>query len=108
MVACGYDASAMDPLGRMVATAETFRLMTRRMMQAADDLCGGRLVLVHEGGYSEMHVPFCGHAVIEELAGSAIRAPDPLAATLVARQPGAEWQAHVSAHVARLAEYFLP
>ena len=108
VVACGYDASAMDPLGRMVATAETFRLMTRQMMQAAGDLCGGRLVLVHEGGYSEMHVPFCGHAVIEELAGTAIRAPDPLAATLVARQPGAEWQAYVSAHIGRLADYFLP
>lgn len=108
VVACGYDASAMDPLGRMVASAETFRLMTRQVMQAADDLCQGRLVLVHEGGYSEMHVPFCGHAVIEELSGSAIRAPDPLAATLVARQPGPEWQAHVSAHIAALREYFLP
>jgi len=108
VVACGYDASAMDPLGRMVATAETFRLMTRQVMQAADDLCGGRLVLVHEGGYSELHVPFCGHAAIEELAGSALRAPDPLAATLVARQPGDESQAHVSAHIGRLATYFLP
>lgn len=108
VVACGYDASAMDPLGRMVATADTFRLMTRQVMQAADDLCQGRLVLVHEGGYSEMHVPFCGHAVVEELSGSALRAPDPLAATLIARQPGPEWQAHVAAHIARLQHYFLP
>lgn len=107
IVACGYDASAMDPLGRMLATAETFRLMTRAVRQAADDLCGGRLVLVHEGGYSEMHVPFCGHAAIEELAGSAIRAPDPLAATLQARQPGPDWQAHLSAHVAGLARILL-
>jgi acetoin utilization deacetylase AcuC-like enzyme len=107
VVACGYDASAMDPLGRMLCTAETFRLMTRRMMDAARDMCGGRLVLVHEGGYSEVHVPFCGHAVLEELTGSAIRAPDPLAATLEKRQPGPEWQGHVSAHLARLADYFL-
>ncbi len=106
VVACGYDASAVDPLGRMLATTETFRLMTRAVMQAATDLCGGRLVLVHEGGYSELHVPFCGHAVLEELTGSALRAPDPLAAALEARQPGAEWQAHVSAHIGRLAGYF--
>jgi acetoin utilization deacetylase AcuC-like enzyme len=106
VVACGYDASAFDPLGRMLATTETFRLMTRMVMRAADDLCGGRLVLVHEGGYSEMHVPFCGHAVLEELTGSPIRAPDPLAAALEARQPGVEWRAHLSAYIDRLARMF--
>ena len=107
VVACGYDASGMDPLGRMLATAETFRAMTRAMLQASDRLCGGRLVLCHEGGYSDVHAPFCGHAVLEELSGSAIRAPDPLAATLEARQPGKEWIAHVSAHIDRLARNFL-
>jgi acetoin utilization deacetylase AcuC-like enzyme len=29
----------------------------------------GRVVAVHEGGYSEQYVPFCGLAVIEQLAG---------------------------------------
>ena len=106
VVACGFDAAALDPLGRMLATAGTFRQMTRQMMQAADDLCGGRLILVHEGGYSETYVPFCGHAVIEELSGSAIRVPDPLAETLAARQPGPAWRAHVSDHVAALVGYF--
>ncbi|WP_343081124.1 class II histone deacetylase [Ostreiculturibacter nitratireducens] len=107
VVACGYDASALDPLGRMLATAETFRSLTRMAKDAAEDLCGGRLVLVHEGGYSEAHVPFCGHAVLEELTGSATRAPDPLADTLATRQPGLEWQTHVSAHIGRLADYYL-
>ena len=106
MVACGYDASAVDPLGRMLATAGTFAAMTRMMVEAADAHCGGRLVLVHEGGYSEAHVPFCGHAAIATLAGSARNAPDPLATTLEARQPGPQWQAHVSAHIADLAERF--
>ena len=50
VVACGFDAAAVDPLGRMLATADTFRQMTRRVMQAAEPLCDGRLVLVHEGG----------------------------------------------------------
>ncbi|MGB3148756.1 MAG: class II histone deacetylase, partial [Paracoccaceae bacterium] len=107
IVACGFDASAFDPLGRMLASAETFRLMTRQTMQAAADLCGGKLVLVHEGGYSEMHVPFCGHATIEELSGTALRAPDPMAAALVARQPGPDWCRAISAHIDRLAAYFL-
>ena len=106
VVACGYDAAALDPLGRMLATAETFRLMTRKMMQAAEDLCDGKLIVVHEGGYSETYVPFCGHAVIEEMSGTAIRVPDPLAETVAARQPGAKWQAHLSAHIAELAGFF--
>ncbi|WP_372840338.1 class II histone deacetylase [Phaeovulum sp.] len=103
VIACGFDASAVDPLGRMLASAETFRLMTRALMGAAEALCGGRLVAVHEGGYSEVHVPFCGHAVLEELSASTIHAPDPLAATLAARQPGPEWVALVSTHIGRLA-----
>ena len=106
VVACGFDASAFDPLGRMLATTETFRQMTRQMRRTAADLCGGKLILVHEGGYSEMHVPFCGHAVLEELTGSTLRAPDPLGPALEARQPGPEWQAHVSAYIDRLAAYF--
>ena len=105
VVACGFDASAMDPLGRMLCTAETFRLMTRAMMQAADDLCGGRLVLVHEGGYSEAHLPFCGHAVIEELSGSAIRAPDPLGPTLEKRQPDARFDAFANGWIDDLARF---
>jgi len=106
VVACGYDAAALDPLGRMLASAETFRLMTRKMMQAAEDLWGSEMCIRDRGGYSETYVPFCGHAVIEEMSGTAIRVPDPLAETVVARQPGPAWQAHLTAHIAELAGFF--
>ena len=106
VVACGYDAAAFDPLSRMLATAETFRVMTRQVMQAADRLCDGRLVLVHEGGYSEAYVPFCGHAVMEELSGSAIHVPDPMAETLAIRQPDARFDAFVSGLIGEMAEFF--
>lgn len=99
LIACGFDAAALDPLGRMLATAETFRDLTRLTRQAAETLCGGRLLAVHEGGYSEAYVPFCGHAVIAELAQSAITAPDPLAATLAARQPDARFDAFLTAWI---------
>ncbi|MGR3433595.1 MAG: class II histone deacetylase, partial [Shimia sp.] len=95
VVACGYDAAAIDPLGRMLATAETFRALTTATKALADDLCDGRLVLVHEGGYSEVYVPFCGHATLEALSGSAISAPDPFARTFAARQPGPDFDAFV-------------
>ena len=66
----------------------------------------GRLLLVHEGGYSEAYVPFCGHAAIAALAGSSIEAVDPVADTLATRQPDARWVGHVSAHLRDLAAYF--
>ncbi len=45
VVASGLDANQFDPLGRMMATSETYRSMTRMVMDAADRLCDGRLVL---------------------------------------------------------------
>jgi acetoin utilization deacetylase AcuC-like enzyme len=102
IVACGYDAALNDPLGRMLATAQTFHDMTVQVMTLANDLCDGRLVMVHEGGYSETYVPFCGHAVLSVMANSAITAPDPLAATFAARQPSAEMDAFVGARLERM------
>ncbi len=104
VVACGFDAAAFDPLGRMLATTETFREMTRATMTLADEVCGGRLTMVHEGGYSEVHVPFCAHAVLEEMSGSAIRADDPFAATLALRQPAPRFDAYLETLITEMAE----
>jgi len=81
VVACGFDAAYFDPLGHMLLLAEHFRQFTRSMMQLADELCGGRLVLNHEGGYSDFYVPLCGVAVIEELSGITSGVRDPYART---------------------------
>jgi len=87
IVACGFDASGVDPLSRMLCSAETFRAMTELTLGWADALCDGKLVLVHEGGYSEVHVPFCGHAVLAELAGAELTVDDPLDARVKGQQP---------------------
>ena len=87
VVACGLDANGVDPLARMLATSETFRAMTRLVKHAAEALCGGRLVAVHEGGYAEAAVPFCGLAVIEELSGHRTPVEDPFLPLLAAQQP---------------------
>ena len=104
LVACGFDAAAVDPLGRMLCSAATFRAMTERVMTWADDLCGGRLAMIHEGGYSEAYVPFCGHAVLEALSGTDIRVEDPLAKTLEARQPSSAFARFLDGYVTDLAE----
>ncbi|MCV2869731.1 class II histone deacetylase [Defluviimonas sp. WL0002] len=87
VVASGLDASGVDPLARMLAHSDTFREMTRILMAEAGALCGGRLVAVHEGGYSEIAVPFCGLAIVEELSGHRTGVEDPLLATLIGNQP---------------------
>jgi acetoin utilization deacetylase AcuC-like enzyme len=69
VVASGFDASALDPLGNQVVTSSGYRAMTRLLIDVADKVCGGRLVFSHEGGYSPIYVPFCGLAVLEELSG---------------------------------------
>ena len=70
-VACGLDAGNNDPLGRMTLAPEDFRWMTAVVKDAAARLCGGRLVLAHEGGYSAYTAPFLALPVFEELMGEA-------------------------------------
>lgn len=80
LVSCGFDAAANDPSGRMLLTSDDFRLMTRWIQEVANERSGGRLVVVHEGGYSPTYVPFCGVAVIEELSGAEEIIEDPFLA----------------------------
>ncbi len=104
VVACGYDASAIDPLSRTLATADTFQMLTRRTLDLAAELCDDRVMMAHEGGYSEVHVPFCGHGVLQEMAGSTTSAPDPFAETLAKRQPSPAFDAFVSGLITQMAE----
>ncbi|MCK8464652.1 class II histone deacetylase [Aliiroseovarius sp. S1339] len=106
VIACGYDAALIDPLSCMLATADTFRQLTRMVMELADDLCEGRLMMAHEGGYSEVYVPFCGHAVLEEMSGAKIYAADPLADTFNARQPNERMVGVFSDLITELRDFF--
>lgn len=40
--------------------SRAFGRMAAALQAACDALCGGRLVLMHEGGYSETAVPYAG------------------------------------------------
>ena len=91
LIASGVDASVRDPMGRMLLGGETFRSMTERLMEAAADLCAGRLIACHEGGYAPTHAPFCTLAIIESLAGQRTGVVDPMAERLT-RLPGRSLQ----------------
>ncbi len=77
LVACGFDAGGLDPLGRMVLSSDIFRKMTQAVMSVAKEVCADRLVFSQEGGYSTYHVPFCGLATLEELSGVRTDVQDP-------------------------------
>ncbi|MFD7660527.1 class II histone deacetylase, partial [Actinosynnema sp. NPDC059797] len=106
LVAAGYDAGATDPLARMAVTAAGYREIARLLVDAAAELCGGRIAFAHEGGYDPVYVPFCAHAVIEVLAGVADPLPDPFSAHFD-HLPGQEAQPHQEAAIAA-AEALLP
>ncbi|MNP21412.1 Histone deacetylase-like amidohydrolase [compost metagenome] len=106
LVACGFDANAVDPLARMLLHSDSFRAMTRLVREAAERLCHGRLVLVHEGGYAEAYVPFCGLAVMEELSGIRTDVADPLRDFITLQQPGEAQRRLQSELIGELARMF--
>ena len=77
LVSSGYDAGGFDSMANMICHSGTFAMMAAHVMGVAERHAGGRLVAVHEGGYSLFHVPFCGLAVIEQLTGIDAGVVDP-------------------------------
>ncbi len=51
LVSAGFDAHEADPLGSINLTDDSYRWMTKVVMNLADHTCDGRVVSVLEGGY---------------------------------------------------------
>jgi acetoin utilization deacetylase AcuC-like enzyme len=85
VVSSGFDASVYDPLGRMLLHSDTYRVLTEMLLEVS----GGRLALIHEGGYNAFYVPFCGLAVIETLSGRRTAVEDPYLEAVI-EMPGQE------------------
>ncbi|HEX8437364.1 histone deacetylase [Archangium sp.] len=71
LVSAGFDAHHRDPLGGMELTERGFGAMCTAMKTLADSTCGGRLVLLLEGGYSLEGLSRSVHTCVEVLAGEA-------------------------------------
>ena len=87
VIASGLDANAVDPLARQLLHSDSYREMTSIMVELSNELCGGRLAVIHEGGYAEAYVPFCGLAILEGLAGKRSIVIDPELGFFQAQQP---------------------
>ena len=87
IISAGQDASLLDPDGRMCLSTEAYRRMTKAMMDLADEVAGGRLVIAQEGGYSELYAPYCTLAIVETLLGRRTNLPEPHALEMVLARP---------------------
>ncbi len=78
LVSAGQDASISDPLGRNQLVCESYRQMTEALIALAAECCDGRLVILQEGGYSELYAPYCTLAFVETLMGRRTGISEPL------------------------------
>lgn len=69
IVSAGQDPNWLDPLGQMMMTQNGFRALSTLLLDLARQVCGGRLVMLQEGGYSVAYVPYCTLAAVEPLLG---------------------------------------
>lgn len=78
IIANGLDAGQFDPNGRNLVTCAGFHALASRARALAAEACGGRLLIVQEGGYNPAHAAFCLHAAIEGFISLPQSLPDPL------------------------------
>lgn len=69
LIVAGQDASWLDPMARMMVTMDGYGQMAGLLTHFAQEICDGRLVALHAGGYSAPYVPYCTAAVVETLLG---------------------------------------
>ena len=105
VVPSGFDASAADPLGRMQVTPTGYRAMTQELMAIADEVCDGKIIMTHEGGYSPFYVPYCGLAVLETLSGVKTGIADSITPTWD-ELPGQDCQPEQSARIDQVVSAF--
>jgi acetoin utilization deacetylase AcuC-like enzyme len=78
LVSAGFDTYYDDPLGGMLVTPKGFAALTRELMELSGEVCQGRLLFTLEGGYHLEGLKESVHAVLKELTGESVLAPEEL------------------------------
>lgn len=79
LVSCGFDAHRDDPLASMQVSREGFGALAGLVRHLAEDLCGGRLACVLEGGYAASGLREGSEALLDVLLAEE---PPPLPASV--------------------------
>lgn len=69
LVSAGFDAHERDPLAGCRMTTAGIARLTAMLLDAADRLCGGRAVVVTEGGYDLTALEECLQSVLDVASG---------------------------------------
>jgi acetoin utilization deacetylase AcuC-like enzyme len=70
VISAGFDAHAEDPLAQINLSTDCFGWMTERLLEAADQHAGGRLISVLEGGYHLERLADCVTLHLALLSGN--------------------------------------
>jgi len=84
LVSAGFDSHFLDPLGGLRVTSAGYASAVASLIRAADDLCGGKICLLLEGGYSLEALKDCTRLIVARM-----EAPIPRERNLVSA-PGFE------------------
>ena len=76
LVSAGFDNYYDDPLGGMKVTEGGFAAMARILLDIAQKHCGGKTLFALEGGYDLKGLASSVKAVIMEMKGTSIQAPE--------------------------------
>jgi acetoin utilization deacetylase AcuC-like enzyme len=77
VISAGFDICDGDPLGGMEVTTGGFGLLTRILLDLADETCDGKALVALEGGYHLEGLRAGGKAVLQELAGKPLSRLEP-------------------------------
>lgn len=69
LVSYGFDTHWRDPLGNLLLSAGGYASLIASLTQWVDDNCGGKIMLVLEGGYDLQAAAACGVSVTSALLG---------------------------------------
>jgi acetoin utilization deacetylase AcuC-like enzyme len=68
-VAAGQDSHRDDPVSGLELTDDGYAAMTSKIMELADEVCNGRLVVSLEGGYNVKTLPQTHQSIVLSLLG---------------------------------------
>jgi len=87
IIGSGQDANQFDANGRNLLSMGGFYALGLASREIADEHCGGRLLLMQEGGYAITYTAFCMYATIEGILKIDDPMEDPIAYDSEIEQP---------------------
>lgn len=76
-VSAGFDSHWNDPITTLGLSSAGYFALSQRLVEMADQYCGGKIVFVLEGGYNPANVAMGVDAVLSALTGTGFTAADP-------------------------------